>query len=322
MPRPHLVVAVAYDQLCTFELGCVVGLFATPPAPLERPWYRFAICAERRGPLRAAGGFRLTVPHSLRLLDQADTIVVPGWRDLRQPPPAALVRRLRAAHARGARLCSVCSGVFVLAATGLLDGLTVTSHWGDADILRETYPRVRVNAQELYIDHGRILTSAGSAAGLDMLLHLVRRDHGSRVANAVAQRLVIPRQREGGQAQFIPRLVPRHSGSPLAPLLEWMRSNLRLRQDLPALARRARMSLRTLQRQFVEATGVYPTQWLTRERVAFAKELLEESDMPFWKVAEESGLGTEESFRRHFRLIAGTSPGRYRQQFGKGKPRR
>lgn len=315
--RPHLVAAIAYDHLCTFEFGCVVALFATPPFDLKQPWYRLALCSAERTPLRAAGGFQLITPYSLRILDRADTIIIPGWRNLHQKPPEALLRRLRAAHARGTRLCSICSGVVVLAATGLLDGLTVTSHWNDADVLRKLCPNVKIDADKLYSDHGSILTSAGSAAGLDMLLHLVRRDYGPRVANSAAQRLVIPVHREGGQAQFVPRPMPAKEGSALAPLLDWIRANLRQKHDLRSLARRAGMSPRTLQRQFTEATGLYPSQWLTRARVAAAKELLEETPRPLWKIAEDTGFNAEESFRRHFRLIVGVSPSRYRQQFGR-----
>lgn len=169
---------------------------------------------------------------------------------------------------------------------------------------------------ELYVDEGQIVTSAGSAAGLDMLLHLVRRDYGARVANLVAQRLVIAPHREGGQAQFLPRPLPRDEASPLGPLMQYVRANLKPAHDLRSLARRAGMSPRTLQRHFRESTGFSPRQWLVRERVAFAKDALETTNAPLWRVAESAGFGTEESFRRHFRLVTGTSPNRYRQQFG------
>jgi AraC family transcriptional activator FtrA len=314
--RPHLVAAVAYDGLCTFEFGCVVELFSLARPELGVPWYRFAVCAAERQPLRAAGGFRVTVPYSLRLLDRADMIVIAGWRDADEAPPPALLRKLRAAYERGARLCSICSGVFVLAAAGVLDGKAATTHWRYAEKLRQRYPQIEVRPNELYVDEGSIITSAGSAAGLDMLLHLVRRDYGAHIANLVAQRLVIPPHREGGQAQFLPRPMPRNEAHPLASLMEWVRANPRLPHGVPSLARRAGMSPRTLQRQFSEATGLSPRQWLVRERVALAKEALEATNAPLWKVAEASGFGAEESFRRHFRLTTGTSPNRYRQQFG------
>ena len=182
----HLVVALAYDRLCTFEFGCVVELFA-----LERPRGRLVSLRglrERAGAVRAAGGITVAAPYRLATLDRADTIVIPGWRDPDEPPPEPLLKKLRAAHRRGARLCSICSGVFVLAAAGVLDGLTVTTHWRYAEKLQARYPALRVNPDALYVDEGQVITSAGSAAGADMLLHLVRRDHGGAIANRVAQR--------------------------------------------------------------------------------------------------------------------------------------
>ena len=204
----HLVVALAYDRLCTFAFGCVTELFALERPELGVDWYRFAVCAAEPGPIRAAGGITIAAPYTLRLLDRADTIVIPGWRHVDELPPEPLLKKIRAAHRRGARLCSICSGVFVLAAAGVLDGKTVTTHWRYAAKLQERYPHLRVQPDALYVDEKQIITSAGSAAGLDMLLHLVRRDHGSAVANRVAQRLVVAPHREGGQAQFVPRPVP------------------------------------------------------------------------------------------------------------------
>ena len=174
-PQRHRVVALAYDGLCTFEFGCVVELFALERPELGVDWYEFAVCSAERGPLRAAGGIEIKVPNSLSLLDEADTIVIPGWRNADEIPPAALLRRIRAAYERGARLCTICSGVFVLAAAGVLDGRSATTHWRYAERLSKRYPAVTVEPNSLYIDSGQVLTSAGSAAGLDMLLHLVRR---------------------------------------------------------------------------------------------------------------------------------------------------
>lgn len=314
--RPHLVAVVAYDGLCTFEFGCAVEIFSLERPELQVPWYRFGVCATKRGPLAAAGGLSFTAPHSLSLLDRADTIVIPGWCGADVPVPPALLRKLRSAHIRGARLCSICSGAFVLAATGLLDGKAATTHWRYAEKLRQRYPAIDVRPNELYVDAGSIITAAGSAAGLDMMLHLVRRDYGARIANLVAQRLVIPPHREGGQAQYLPRPLPRNEQSPLAPLMEWVRTNPKLAHELPELARRAGMSPRTLQRHFRDATGLTPKQWLVRERVALAKDALEATTASLWQVAASAGFGTEESFRRHFRLVTGTSPSRYRQRFG------
>ena len=315
MPSP-LVAAVAYNDLCTFEFGCVVELFSLHRPELDVEWYRFRVCAAERSPLHAAGGIQITVPYSLRILDRADIIVLPGWRDADEPPPVELLQKLRRAYARGARLCSICSGAFILAAAGLLDGKGATTHWRYAEKLQRRYPLIDVRPNELYVDAGQIITSAGSAAGLDMLLHLVRRDYGARVANQVAQRLVIPAHRDGGQAQFLPRPVAADQRSPVARLMDWVRSNPRQRHDLGSLARRAGMSPRSLQRHFNETVGLSPQQWLIRERVAVAKEALEVSNAPLWQVADAAGFGAEESFRRHFKLITGTSPARYRQRFG------
>lgn len=313
----HLVVALAYDRLCTFEFGCVVEVFALPRPELDVPWYRFAVCAAERGPIRAAGGFTMTAPRTLALLDRADTIIIPGWRDADEAPPPALLRRLRAAHRRGARICSICSGVFVLAAAGLLDGRSVTTHWRYAQQLAARYPALDVQIDALYVDSGQIITSAGSAAGLDMMLHLVRRDHGAKIANLVAQRLVIPPHRTGDQAQFVPRPVLDDEAGRLAKLMDWVRGRPAAPHTLDSLARRAAMSRRTLQRQFRESTQLSPMEWLIRERVAVAKDLLESGRTSVTEIAERAGFGSEESFRRHFRRVAGISPSLYKKQFSR-----
>ena len=313
--KPHRVVAVAYDGLCTFEFGCTVELFALKRPELGVAWYDFAVCSAERGALRAAGGIEVRVPNSLALLDKADTIVIPGWRDADERPSPALLRKIRAAHERGARFCTICSGVFVLAAAGILDGKTVTTHWRYVEKLKERYPDIAVEPNALYVDEGQILTSAGSAAGLDMLIHLVRRDYGARVANLVAQRLVIPPHREGGQAQYLPRPIPTDERHRLSKLIDWTRSHLSIPHTLSSLARRASMSPRTLQRQFKETVGCGPYEWLVRERVALAKDLLQASKHTLPRIAETVGFNSQETFRRHFRRIAGVSPITYRRQF-------
>jgi AraC family transcriptional activator FtrA len=313
----HKVVALAYDQLCTFEFGCTVELFALPRPELSVPWYEFAVCAAERGPLRAAGGLQVRVPHGLKLLDRADTIVIPGWRAIEEPPPPALITKLRAAYARGARLCSICSGVFVLAAAGVLDGHRATTHWKYVERLRACYPQVKVEANALYVDEGQLLTSAGSAAGLDMLLHLVRGDYGPKVANQVAQRLVIAPHREGGQAQFVPRPVAPDERGRLARLLDFIRAHLAEVHTLRSLAARAAMSTRTLQREFAQATGQAPYAWIVSERIERAKELLESTRLSAPVVAARVGMGSAESLRHHFRQRLGTTPARYRRRFSR-----
>ena len=320
----HRVVAVAYDRLCTFEFGCTVELFALPRPELTVPWYDFAVCAAERGPLRATGGVALGVRHGLKLLDTADTIVVPGWRCIDERPPAALLERLARAYRRGTRLASICSGVFVLAAAGVLDGKRATTHWKYAAALAARYPRITVEPNALYVDAGQVITSAGSTAGLDMLLHLVRRDFGARVANQVAQRLVAPPHREGGQAQFVPRPVAADERGRLARLLDFIRAHPAARHTLATLAARAAMSTRTLQREFRAATGRAPYEWIVGERVARARELLESTALPQGAIAARVGLGSVESLRHHFRRLLGTTPARYRERFARREapPRR
>lgn len=317
----HRVVALAYDRLCTFEFGCTVELFALPRPELAVPWYEFAVCAVERGPLRAVGGLRLTAAGGLKLLDAADTIVVPGWRSVEERPPAPLLKALERAYRRGARLCSICSGVFVLAAAGVLDGRRATTHWKYAPALASRYPRIRVEPNALYVDEGQVITSAGSAAGLDMLLHLVRRDFGAKIANQVAQRLVLAPHREGGQAQFVPRPVASDERGRLARLLEFIRAHPESRHTLKSLAARAAMSTRTLQREFRAATGQAPYEWITGERIGHARELLESTRLAQAAIAERVGIGSAESLRHHFRRRVGTTPARYRARFARRAPR-
>lgn len=313
----HSVAAVAYDRLCTFEFGCTVELFALPRPELKVPWYDFAVCAAERGPIRATGGIAMQVSHSLRLLERADTIIIPGWRDADEAPPEELLRKLREAYERGARLCSICSGVFVLAAAGVLDGRRATTHWKYVERLAARYPGIRVEPNALYVDEGQVLTSAGSAAGLDMLVHLVRKDFGAKIANQVAQRLVIPPHREGGQAQFVPRPVPSDERGRLAKLLDWIRAHLAAEHTIESLAAQAAMSTRTLQREFKAATGLAPYAWIVRERIERAKELLETGRLPALRIAERVGMGSAESLRHHFRAQVGTTPARYRARFSR-----
>jgi AraC family transcriptional activator FtrA len=313
--KKHLVVALAYDGLCTFEFGCTVELFALNRPELNVTWYDFKVCSTERGVMQAAGGIEVRVPNSIALLDKADTIVIPGWRDADEPPPPALIKKIRAAFERGARFCTICSGVFVLAAAGILDGKTVTTHWRYAEKLHKRYPLIAVEPNALYVDEGQILTSAGSAAGLDMLIHLVRRDYGARVANMVAQRLVIPPHRDGGQAQYLPRPIPSDERNRLSKLIDWARSHLAIGHTLHSLARRSSMSPRTLQRQFKETVGLPPYEWLVRERIAMAKDLLQASEQSLPRIAELVGFKSQETFRHHFRRVTGTNPTAYRNQF-------
>ncbi len=310
-----LVAVVAYDGLCTFEFGIAVEVFGLPRPEMGPGWYRFQVCAADPGPIRAVGGIRIEADGDLSSLADAGTIVIPGWRGAGEPPPPRLVAALRAAHARGARLVSLCSGVFVLAATGLLDGRRATTHWRYLPTLAVLFPAIRIQPDVLYVDEGDLLTAAGSAAGIDLCLHIVRRDHGPRTANQVARRLVLPPHREGGQAQFVDRPVARHEGSRLAGLLDGARARLAEPLSVPQLAGEARMSQRTFLRRFAEATGTTPGEWLVGERLAHARTLLEETDLLIERIATDCGFGTAATLRHHFRGRLGTAPRAYRARF-------
>ncbi|MBX9593235.1 MAG: transcriptional regulator FtrA [Roseomonas sp.] len=312
-----LVVALAYDGLCTFEFGLAVEVFGLARPEMGPGWYRFAVAGERAGPLRAAGGVTVTAEAGLDLLAQAGTVVVPGWRGIEAAVPDAVCAALRAAHGRGARVMSLCSGIVVLAAAGLLDGQRCTTHWRYAAALAARFPALRVDPAVLYVDGGSVLTAAGSAAGLDLCLHLVRRDFGAEAANSVARRLVVPPQREGGQAQFIPRPVPPRPGTRLAPLLDAMRATLAEEWPLERMAAEGALSLRSLHRRFQETTGMAPGAWLLAERLARAQELLETTGLPMEDVAMQAGFGTAATLRLHFRARTGTSPTAWRGRFGR-----
>lgn len=318
-PRPpenRLVVALAYDGLCTFEFGVAVEVFGLPRPEMGPGWYRFAVAAAEPGPLRAAGGVRVLCDGGPELLEEAGTIVVPGWRGADAPVPAAIREALARAHARGARVLSLCSGVFVLAAAGLLAGKTCTTHWRYAAALAAAHPDLTVRPDVLYVDEGDVLTAAGSAAGIDLCLHLIRRDFGAEAANSVARRLVVPPHREGGQAQFVEAPVPRpREGARLGPLLDALRARLDRPHTIASMAREAGMSARTFLRRFKAATGLAPAEWLLAERLARARTLLETTDAPLDDVAAAAGFGATATLRHHFRTRLGVSPGAYRRRF-------
>lgn len=313
-PPPNLTVAaLAYDGLASFEFGIAIEVFGLPRPEFD-PWYRFVVCAERRGDLRAVGGFTVRATAGLPMLARAGTIVIPGWRGAATPVPPAILAAIRRAHAHGARLLTICSGVFVLAQAGLLDGRRATTHWRYTETLRRLHPRVIVDPDVLYVDEGTILTSAGSAAGIDLCLHLVRRDFGPARANEVARRMVVPPHREGGQAQFIPRPMPPKPGR-FSAALDWARARLDHAIPVAAFAREAGMSLRSFQRRFREATGLSPADWLLAERVGRAKELLETTALPVERIATACGFGAADTLRHHFRTRLGTSPRAWRARF-------
>ena len=313
----HRVTVVAHEGLAPFELGVAAEVFALPRPELDVEWwYEFSVCAERPGVLPALGGFGLAVGRGLEELERADTILLPGTPDPHGDPSARLVRALRQAHARGARLVSICSGAFVLAGAGLLDGRRAATHWRYAALLARRYPRVEVAPDVLYVDDGDVLTSAGTAAGIDLCLHLVRSDHGADVANRVARRMVVPAHRDGGQAQFIDLPVPaRPQDDPIARAMDWALERLPERVGVGELARQAHLSPRQFSRRFHTATGASPGAWLLRRRLDAALPLLESSDEPVEHVAARVGFPTPAAFRRHFARVYGVPPSAWRRSF-------
>jgi AraC family transcriptional regulator, transcriptional activator FtrA len=314
--RPNnRVVALAYDGLCAFEFGVAAELFGLARPELAIRWYDFSVVSVDKGPLRTLGGMTMKAPTDLSVIERAGTVVLPGWRDADDTPPDALLHALRVAHRRGARIMSICSGVFILAASGLLDGKAATTHWRYTDKLRERFHAIDVRPDVLYVDNGSILTSAGSAAGIDLGLHLIRRDHGMHIANQVARRLVTPPHREGGQAQFMAASPTTPESPSLHGTVEWMRHHLSDQIDIDEMARHALMSTRTFARRFRDEIGMPPHQWLTRQRVARAQELLETTDASIDHIAHASGFATAVTLRHHFQRETMTTPSDYRAAF-------
>jgi transcriptional regulator GlxA family with amidase domain len=310
----HRVAIVAMDGVVPFDLATPCEVLGRARLPGGRPAYQIRVCGVT--PEVDAGVVRLRTDHGLSALAKADTILLPGISDIAVAVPPALVKAVRKAAAGGARVASICSGAFVLAATGLLDGKRATTHWLAAAELARRYPRVEVDAGVLYVDEGQVLTSAGAAAGLDLCLHLVRRDYGSAVAAEAARVSVMPLERAGGQSQFIVHAAPAPDGSSLQPLLTWLEEHLQDEElALEALARQAGISVRSLSRRFREQTGTTPLQWLLRARVRRAQLLLETTNHSVERVAANAGFRSVAAFRVQFRRSVATSPQAYRRAF-------
>ncbi len=281
--------------------------------------YQVSACGVSAGTVPSHGGFGYAVPRGLDALADADTIIVPGYAPAGRSIPAQVPEALRSAAFRGARIASICYGAFALAEAGLLDGRSATTHWDAADKLAERHPQVTVEPNVLFVDEGSVLTSAGAAAGLDLCLHLVRRDLGVSAANEIARGLVTAPYRAGGQAQYLPRSRSAGCGETLAATREWAMTRLDQSLTVAGLAAHARMSPRTFLRRFTEETGSTPLQWVLRARVDTARELLEGTRLPIDRIAEEAGLGTGSNLRLHFRRLLGVSPTEYRATFaGRG----
>ncbi|MET7418476.1 helix-turn-helix domain-containing protein [Dactylosporangium sp. NPDC005555] len=320
------VSVLAYPGMSAFETGIVTEVFGLPRPEFDRPWYRLVVCAPSDAPVPMIGGATLSTPFGLADFAAAGTVIVPGVADVHRDPPAAVLDALRAAHARGARILSICSGAFALAAAGLLDGRRATTHWRYADLLQRRFPSVRVDPDVLYLADGDVWTSAGSAAGLDLCLHVVRADHGAAVANAVARRLVVQPHRDGGQAQYIETPMPATGSLPsgddrISRSVGWALEHLAEPLSVDVLARQAHMSPRTYLRHFTRVTGTSPIRWLIRQRVQASLALLESTDTPIERIAAAVGFDTPVTYRHHFAGTMRTSPSAYRQAFRTGSVR-
>jgi transcriptional regulator GlxA family with amidase domain len=314
--RPVVVTAVVADgQVGSFGLGVAAEVFGYDRRHLGLPRFDFALAAVEPGTVRTDTGIVLTVEHGLERIARSDVVLVTSWEDTDRPCPAALLAALRAAHERGAQLVSHCSGAFVLARAGLLDGRQATTHWRLAGDLAARFPQVDVDPAVLYVDAGRIITGAGTASGIDALLHLVRREWGAAAANALAREMVVPPHRDGGQAQFIDAPVARCEDDLLGVVLDWARAHLDEDITVELLARRALMSPRSFARRFKVTTGTTPHAWLLAQRLAAAEALLEESDAPVEEIARLVGFGTAAGLREQFARRRGVSPRTYRQTF-------
>ncbi|MCF1595687.1 helix-turn-helix domain-containing protein [Streptomyces muensis] len=317
----HRVAVIVDEGTNPFEVGVATELFGLPRPELglAGPLYDVTLCAPTREVRMNHGFFTLTGVPGLEAVDEADTLVVPGRPDNVVPRGAAVLDAIRRAHARGARVMSLCTGSFALAEAGLLDGRRATTHWRWADTFRELHPRVLLEPDVLFVDEGDVLTAAGSAAALDLCLYVVRRDHGAEVANAVSRRLVFAAHRDGGQKQFVERPMPDVPDESLAPLLAWAQERLGEPLTVTDLAARAAVSPATLHRRFRAQLGTTPLAWLTGERVALACRLIERGEERLDVVAARSGLGTAANLRARVRRATGVSPSAYRRRFGAGR---
>lgn len=308
------VAVVVFDDVAPFELGVLHEAWGCDRSDEGLAVMDFAVCAPAKGPVRTQGGYDLLARHDLDRVAEADLVAVPAMGEDTPAPPSVL-EALRAAHARGARILSLCTGAFVLGEAGLLDGRSCTTHWRHSDALAARFPLARVEPEVLYVDDDRVLTSAGTAAGLDACLYLWREEFGAAAASTVARRMVVPPQRQGGQAQYIRTPVPDCDAETLGPLLVWLTEHLGEQHTVESLADAASMSPRTFARRFRAETGTTPHAWITSQRVLRAEELLETTDRSVDWIAGEVGFGTAAMLRHHFTRARSVSPQQYRRTF-------
>jgi AraC family transcriptional activator FtrA len=310
------VAAIVIDRVAPFEFGVLCEVVGIDRTEEGVPAVEFRVCGERPGePIRTSVGAMLVPDLGLDAVAGADLVAVPA-SNIRDEYPAAVLEVLRKAHDQGSTLLSVCSGAFILGAAGLLDGRHCTTHWRHSEELQERFPTALLDPDVLFVDDGSIITSAGTAAGIDACLHLVRRELGSHAANAIARRMVVPPQRDGGQRQYVELPIPECTADSLAPLLAWLLGHLKTEHTVADLAQRANMSERTFARRFVAETGTTPNKWLTMQRVLHARQLLEDTQLSVDEVADESGFGSAALLRHHFNKIVGVAPKDYRRTFG------
>ncbi|MFJ5802724.1 GlxA family transcriptional regulator [Streptomyces decoyicus] len=322
--RREIVAVLLFSGGPIFESSIPLSVFGIDRQDAGVPRYRLLVCAGEDAPLRTTGGLELSAPYGLEAISRAGTVVVPAWRSITQAPPPAALDALRRAHEEGARIVGLCTGAFVLAAAGLLDGRPATTHWMYAPTLAKRYPSVHVDPRELFVDDGDVLTSAGTAAGIDLCLHIVRTDHGADAANALARRLVVPPRRTAsdmGHQRYLDRSLPEEIGAdPLAEVVAWALEHLHEQFDVETLAARAYMSRRTFDRRFRSLTGSAPLQWLITQRVLQAQRLLETSDYSVDEVAGRCGFRSPVALRGHFRRQLGASPAAYRAAYRARRP--
>ena len=314
-PKNRRLVLLAYECLCTFEFGIAVEAFGRADEVLGHPLYDLCVASVEEGIFGAQGGVRLVVDGGLELLQEAGTIVIPGWRSVDDAASPQLIAALQQAHQNGSRIVSICAGSFVLGEAGLLNGKRATAHWNSTQVLAQRFPEVQVEHGMIYVDEGSVITSAGGAAGVDVCLHLIRRDYGIEVANRTARRMVTPPLREGSQAQFLQQPVPQRHSQNLAPLLDDLRQHINRPMVIDQLARHVGMSRRTFIRRFFDATGSTPGEWMLSLRLEKACALLESEMLSIDQIAEQAGFGSPETLRHHFRQRFNTTPTQWRKAF-------